>query len=308
MSEISIIIPAFNSEKYIEEALGTLLAQKCPLKEIIVIDDGSTDGTASLVKRYGERVSYHFQENRGLSAARNAGIRLSTGSYLAFLDADDLYHPEKLEIQKRFLDTHPDVDMVFSDFEYFGGNLLRRPIPDSFKRGEGNLFVDLFKFNCIAIPTVLLRRDCFEKVGFFDEALRAAEDYDFWLRLIKGKKIGYIDRVLARVRLHPENMSKNADLMRDYEIKVMHKALKDNPEMQDRYSHLIREKYGNIYFESGYRHLLGQEMKKARHNFAAAMKKRPLWIKPYIYYLVSFGGPSLLQAARKIKRIFSGKN
>lgn len=307
MSEISVIIPAYNSEKHIEEAIESLFAQSLPVKEIIVIDDGSTDGTASLVKKHGERVSYYFQENRGLAAARNTGIRKSTGYYLAFLDADDLYLPEKIEVQKRFLDDHPDIDMVFSDFEYFGGTLLRRPIPESFKTGKGDIFLDLFRYNCIAIPTVLIRRDCFEEVGFFDELLRAVEDYDLWLRLIKSKKIGYIDRVLAKVRLHPENMSKDAELMCEFEIKVMHKALRDNPYMEDHFARFIKEKYGIIYFESGYRHLLGREMKRARHNFTHAMMKRPLWIKPYIYYLASFGGSSFLHTARKVKRFITGK-
>jgi glycosyltransferase involved in cell wall biosynthesis len=307
MSDVSVIIPAYNGEKFIEEALRSLFAQKCPAEEIIVIDDGSTDGTASVLEKYRKQVSYHFQENSGLAAARNAGIRVSKGAYLAFLDADDLFHPEKIEVQKTFLDSHPEIDMVFSDFEYFGGMLLRRPIPDSLKKGEGNLLLDLFRFNCIAIPTVLLRRECFQEVGSFDESLLAVEDYDLWLRLVKRKKIGYVDHVLAKVRLHPENMSKDADLMRDYEIRVMDKAIKDNPDIEDRYSHLIKEKRGIVYFETGYRHLLGQGMEKARQNFILAMKSRPFWIKPYVYYFTSFGGPAVLHAARRIKRSFSGK-
>ncbi len=307
MSSVSVIIPAYNSEKFIEQALGSLFAQECSAEEIIVIDDGSTDGTAGILEKYEKQVFYLYQENRGLAAARNAGIRISNGSYLAFLDADDLFHPEKIKVQKGFLDSHPEVDMVFSDFEYFGGSLLRRPIPDSFKKGEGSFLLDLFRYNCIAIPTVLIRKKCFQEVGLFNESLLAVEDYDLWLRLAKRKKIGFVDRILARVRLHPENMSKDADRMRNYEIRVMNKAIEDNPEIEYRYSHLIKEKYGIIYFETGYRHLMGQAMRKARQNFIQAMKSCPFWIKPYVYYLSSFGGPTFLSAARRIKRSFSGK-
>lgn len=307
MSDVSVIIPAYNSEKFIEEALHSLFEQKCPADEIIVIDDGSTDGTAAILEKYEKKISYHFQENRGLAAARNKGVHVSNCDYLAFLDADDLFHPEKIEVQKTFLDQHPEIDMVFSDFEYFGGTLLRRPIPESFRKGEGNMLLDLFRYNCIAVPTVLMRRECFQEVGSFDESLLAVEDYDLWLRLVKRKRIGYVDRVLASVRIHPENMSKNADLMRDHEITVMNKAMEDNPHINDHYSHLIREKRSGIYFETGYRHILGQRMKKARLNLIYAMKSRPFWMKPYIYYLSSFGGAAFLHTARKIKRSFSGK-
>lgn len=307
MSDVSVIIPAYNSEKFIEEALESLFTQTFPASEIIVIDDGSEDGTDDLLKKHTGKIKYYYQENSGLAAARNAGIKVSSGSYLAFLDADDLYYPEKIEIQKTFLDDCPEVDMVFSDFEYFGGTLLRRAIPDSFKEGKGNLFLDLFRYNCIAIPTVLIRRRCFEEVGLFDETLRAAEDYDFWLRLIRHKKVGYIDHVLAKVRLHPENMSKDADLMCEYEIKVMDKAIHDNPEIKDRYSYLIKEKYGIIYFETGYRHLLGYEMKKARKKFLRAMKYRPFWIKPYIYLLSSFGGYRFIDMGQNARKFFSRK-
>ncbi len=307
MSDVSVIIPVYNCEEFIEEALHSIFAQTFPINEIIVMDDGSDDGTAAILKKYAGRIKYYYQKNRGLAAARNAGIQVSSSSYLAFLDADDFYHPEKIAIQKAFLDDHPEIDMVFSDFEYFGGTLLRRPIPDSFKKGKGSVFLDLFRYNCIAIPTVLIRRKCFEEIGLFDETLLAVEDYDFWLRLSKHKRIGYIDRVLAKVRLHPENMSKDAERMCQYEIKVINKVIDDHLEIKDHYPYLIKGKYAIIYFESGYRFFLDHRMREARQKFLYAMKSQPLWIKPYIYFLASYGGSRFIKMVRKVKRFFPGK-
>ncbi|MEW5806018.1 MAG: glycosyltransferase [Acidobacteriota bacterium] len=307
MPEVSVIIPAYNSERYIEEALESALAQTFPGIEIIVVDDGSTDGTASILKKYEGRIRYFFQENRGLAAARNSGIKLASGSYLAFLDADDLFLPEKIALQKNFLDAHPEAAMVFSDFEYFGGSLLRHPIPDSFKRGEGDPFIDLFLFNCIAIPTILTRKESFDEIGLFDEELMAVEDYDFYLRLARKKRIGFIDRVLARVRLHPENMSRDAELMCEYELRVMDKAIQRNPELRKDHYSLIKEKTSIIFFESGYKLFLAHEMEKARGKFIMAMKNNPLRFKPFIYFFSSFMSPGAIRMTRKVKRLFAGR-
>jgi glycosyltransferase involved in cell wall biosynthesis len=304
---VSVIIPAYNAERYIEDALKSVFDQTFSGIEIIVVDDGSHDGTAGIAKNYEASIRYIHQENKGLAAARNTGIRSSSGSYLAFLDADDLFLPEKIELQSSFLDEHPEIGMVFSGFEYLGGSVLRHPVPESIRSGQGDIVLDLFRFNCIAIPTVLVRRECFDEVGLFDETLKAVEDYDLWLRLSRKKRIAYLDRILARVRLHPDNMSKDAELMCDYEIRVMEKALNDDPGIRAHHPALIREKVCAIYFESGYRLLLADEMRRARQKFLCVVKSDPFKLKPYIYLVSSFLGSGFLKAARKTKRFFQRK-
>ncbi len=307
MTEVSVIIPAYNAERFIEEALESVFRQTFQDFEIVVIDDGSEDRTASICERYKGKIRYFYQENRGLAAARNAGVQISSAPYISFLDVDDLYLPEKIEVQKEFLDLHPEFDIVFSNFEYFGGRLLRHPIPESFRDGEGNQFLDLFRYNCIAIPTVFARKRLFDEIGFFDETLSAVEDYDLWLRISRKKKIGYIDRVLAKVRLHPENMSKDAELMCASELNVMEKILRENPEIREEHPSLWKIKKSIVYFEAGYKLLVAQDMKKARKKFLSAMRERPLWLKPYAYLLSSTLGARAIQAARAMKRLLSLK-
>jgi len=302
MPKVSIIIPVFNSEKYIGEALDSVFSQTFRDYEIIVIDDGSKDGTAEILEKHKKRIKYFYQENRGLAAARNEGIRLSVSPYLAFLDADDLFLPDKVRIQNDFLDIHPGHAMVFSDFEYFGEAHSRKPVPDCFKTGEGDLFLDLLQGNCIPVPTTLIRRECFREVGMFDESFLALEDYDLVLRVSKHKKIGFIDKILARIRLHSENMSRDATLMCQYEIQAVRKALKANPEIEENYPRLIRKRYNSIYFEAGYKLLISERSEIARKNLILAIKSYPFRLKPYVYLLASFFSQDQIKRGRKIKR------
>ncbi|HYL81892.1 MAG TPA: glycosyltransferase, partial [Candidatus Acidoferrum sp.] len=185
---VSVIIPTYNSAGFVVEAVRSVLAQTHSPVEIIVVDDGSTDATAESLRPYAERIRYLYQQNRGVAAARNAGIAVARGDLLAFLDADDMWVPDKLERQLACLDRRPQVGVTHADARHCyvdsGRQCARPPLARQF---DGNCYTDLFFGNRIVTSSVMVKRHCLEAVGGFDETIRAAsvEDYDLWLRLAR---------------------------------------------------------------------------------------------------------------------------
>ena len=202
---VSVIIAAYNAEKYIAQAVDSVLAQSYPFVECIVVDDGSTDRTAEIVKQFGGRVRYLYQANAERSAARNNGMRKASGEYVSFLDADDLLAPEKLAEQVAFLVEHPEYDVAYSRVCYFNEHDGSSFTPQR-KTPSGDIVPDLLYGNFITIHSPLIRRSAVEKSSGFDPARNRFEDWDFLLRLaLAGAKFGFLDRLHAKVRLHPEN-------------------------------------------------------------------------------------------------------
>jgi glycosyltransferase involved in cell wall biosynthesis len=234
MSEllVSVIIPAYNAERFIAETLESVFNQTYRPLEVIVVDDGSTDGTAEIVKNYqksstvgsepadGADLFYVYQENSGPSAARNNGLRSARGEYVAFVDADDLWTRNKLERQVRYANSLKDVALVFGDSTIFNGQGV---IVDSAFKKYGfprcddsgrivNAFETMLEKNYIPTGTVLLRKSCLERAGFFDENIRYGEDYDLWLRIALTSEIGCIDEIQELKRIHGNNLSKDEEL------------------------------------------------------------------------------------------------
>ncbi len=182
--DISVVIPTFNRRVLVERAIRSVLAQTLPLDEIIVVDDGSTDGTLDhLTALFGDRIRCIRQDNRGVSSARNLGLRIARGRYLTLLDSDDEWLPEKTRAQWEWLEAHPDFGMVLCD-------VVRR-FPDGstelFRRrtmlpADGDIFGDVLFEPTLVPASVMLRRDVARQVGGFDEQLPTAEDLDFHLK------------------------------------------------------------------------------------------------------------------------------
>lgn len=208
---VSIVIPAFNAAAWVRETLDSALAQTHPRCEIIVVDDGSTDDTATIVQsEYGARVRLARQQNRGLSAARNAGLEAARGSYVQFLDADDLLFPSKIERQLEVLEQRPYYTAVYSDLEYVEDG-LRRAAGLRQWFASGHILRPLLRRNFIVAHAPLLRTDAVRSVGGFDTSLSACEDYDLWLRLsAAGHSFYCLDEVLLLYRRVPGSMSSDA--------------------------------------------------------------------------------------------------
>jgi glycosyltransferase involved in cell wall biosynthesis len=200
MPLISIIIPAYNREKYIAEAVESVLAQDYPNKEIIVVDDGSTDSTAEIIKRYGGRVRYIKKENGGEASARNLGLSSARGELIAWLDSDDYYLSGKLSAQAKYLEERTAAEIVFCKYENFvdGGET-----PAVLARMESE------KQNEFCVPTSLARKSMYDRVGTFDTQYKVATDIDYLFRMQMAYGVDtkhYIDIPYYRRRFHGENI------------------------------------------------------------------------------------------------------
>lgn len=216
---VSVVIPAYNRGALIGAALHSVLDQTVSVDEVIVVDDGSTDQTADIVRSFGGIVRYVHQDNAGAAAARNRGIKLATGDYLAFHDSDDIWVRHKNEVQLECFAKDPEIEFVFGDMANFRSesDVLEPEIKHedlhAYLVAEKDNLVDLFKWliqeNVVPTPTVLMKRSVFEKVGSFDETLRLAEDYDLWLRVASECRSAFVPDVLLRRRLHGDNLISN---------------------------------------------------------------------------------------------------
>lgn len=210
MPVVSIIIPAYNYAHYISETLDSALSARGVECEIIVVDDGSTDDTAAVLRSFENRIRYIYQENQGLSAARNTGIRESRGEFLVFLDADDLLRPEMVE---RSLTALREMGDSFALIAHISDVIDSRgePIPTRTKFPSEDVeitLLDLLIMN--RFPTfVLVRKKVFSEVGYFDTELKASEDRDMWIRIARNHRIWRLGSVLSSVRKHGTNMSEN---------------------------------------------------------------------------------------------------
>jgi glycosyltransferase involved in cell wall biosynthesis len=214
---VSIVIPAYNAAKFIGETIESALHQTYNNLEVIVVDDGSEDDTCSEVIKNAGQVRLVRQKNAGPSAARNRGIREARGEYVALLDADDLWLPEKTTLQMKCLERYPEAGLVFSDMIEFHDDKRESPTQFSmnglneafFGHQElvPNPFYKLMQVNFISTPSVLLRKSVFEQTGGFDEAYRFSEDFLLWLRFAKISPLVRVDKPLVLRRRHEGNLT-----------------------------------------------------------------------------------------------------
>lgn len=202
-SLISCIIPVFNGERYLREALDSILAQTYRPLEIIVADDGSTDGTAAVVASYGEKVTYLRRDNAGPAAARNLGVQVAQGEFVAFLDADDLWHPEKLARQMARFQTRPELDLCVTHVQNFWIPELQA---EAARLRDHRIMQPLPGY---VTATLLSRRTLFERIGQFNPTLEHGDAQDWFLRATEyGAVIELLSDVLLYRRLHQANRSR----------------------------------------------------------------------------------------------------
>ena len=234
---VSVVIPAYNCAAYIDRTIDSVWNQNDSNIEIIVVDDGSTDATAEVLARYGDRIRVHRQENQGVAAARNQALALARGSWIAFLDADDAWRPHRLNVGRLAQSRWSDAALIFSSFRlvdpddaclvgdaitsYYRvfdryklrwAEILEPATPLSWGSGScgahiGDGFASLFLGNFIKTSTVLVRRSALDSVGVFDTSLSTEEDYDLWLRLAKRYAMVYVDAPLVDVRRRPDQLT-----------------------------------------------------------------------------------------------------
>ena len=225
---ISVIIPTFNRDAVIRRAVDSVLAQDYPCFDLIVVDDGSTDNTASLLAPLtgDDRLKYLFQDNRGVSAARNCGIREAGGEFIAFLDSDDEWLPEKLSAQMEYFQGNPECLIVQTQERWIRNGRRVNPKRKHLKKA-GDIFLESVELCLISPSAVMLRRELINEVGLFDEGLEAAEDYDLWLRVLARYPVGLIDRELViRHGGHEDQLSAQPGLDR-FRVMALEKILRE---------------------------------------------------------------------------------
>jgi len=212
----SVVIPTFNYGRYIAEAIGSALGQTLRPAEVIVVDDGSTDETAAVVARFGEKVRYIRQENAGVSAARNRGVAESTGELISFLDADDIWEPEKLEKQLAIFAADKRIGLVhcgMREFESNTGETLRVHLDGM----EGDVADELLLWENPAVnapgSSVLVSREAFDAAGGFDPRQKCGEDWDFCYRVARRYRVGFVPEPLVNYRSHSTSAHRNVKEM-----------------------------------------------------------------------------------------------
>lgn len=222
MPTVSVIIPAYNAEQFIADTVQSVLDQTFQDFEIIVVDDGSKDGTVAALGAFGDRIQVHCQSNAGVAKARNNGVRLARGTWIAFLDADDLWLPTKLEKQLAL----SGVPMSYTDRLNIG---QRGDLPDvqSTVRPmhSGDIFLPLLlEGNFITNTSVLIRRDLFQELGGFYTGLNGTEDWDLWIRVAERNPVGFIPEQLVKYRFHNGGISNNYARMNRDRMEVLTRA------------------------------------------------------------------------------------
>lgn len=299
---VSVVIPAYNSAAKVKQAIESVLAQTYNDFEIVVIDDGSTDNTESIVRAFGDRVLYFRQENQGAGAARNSGIWKSRGEYIAFLDSDDLWSAEKLSVQVPLLENDPELGLVYSDWAVVSENggvdpsfLARVP------SASGYVFDQLVQWGFILTSGVVVRRKCLEDVGDFDNSLSIAQDYDLWLRISYRWKVALVDKALVTKRNWNGSLSSNLPKTAVERIALYEKTLRNLTDMLPRSRRIVRRQLAINYWDVGYHHFDQFQFKEARKKFLSSLRNDWTNGKALGYLAASFLPPSIAKTVRRLR-------
>lgn len=300
MPTISVIIPTYNRAKLLVEALESAFQQTRLPDEILVMDDGSTDDTERVVAQYGERLRYIRQKNAGPSAARNHGIREATAEFVGFLDSDDLWAKDRLERQLASLALHPELDFIF-------GLEAKFTVEQQFDRCEikdqevrkcldslncllPDPFGLLLKENFIPTSSVLFRRSCIGTVGFMDESINQAEDYDLWLRFaLHGFRFGFVNAVLCYRRQHDESLV-NQWVNRTRSTAAVLSRYRDQSPAQREY---VARRLSGLYYDLGSRLLYQRDFGRALYYLRQARpsgRARFIWTAKLLMARLLAGG------------------
>lgn len=249
--KISAVIPTYNRQGTLQRAIDSILAQTYPADEIIVVDDGSMDDTRGLFKSPGyQTIRYIYQDNQGVSCARNTGINQARGNWIALLDSDDEWLPNKLELQVNALISRPEFNFCHTNEIWIRHGKRVNPMARHEKNG-GYIFEKCLPLCVISPSSVLIKKTVFEQIGLFDEALPACEDYDFWLRYCAKHPVLYVDKPLLRkYGGHTDQLSRKYLGMDLFRLQSLIKLIKQNDlarEQIEAVKNTFFQKYSILY-------------------------------------------------------------
>jgi glycosyltransferase involved in cell wall biosynthesis len=293
---VSVIIPVFNSSAYIEDAVRSALAQDYGNKEIIVVDDGSTDSTPDILETFQDQIVVVRQVNAGPGAARNHGLQHARGTYIAFLDADDVWIPGKLRLQVEYLQQKPAIGAVYSKWLLWHGDAEGQfalpdlpPLnePPAIVREDSGWVYTILLFECrLLTSTVVLRRSVMEQVGPFDEYLLRGQDYDYWLRLSRITEIHKLDSELVLYRIHSDNIASKYSNY-NYELMVVEQNVSRwglaGPDGKTVSADKLKRHLARLCFSFGYWQFHRGTLGIARNAFRKSLEYQLTYLKSWLY-------------------------
>lgn len=284
---VSVIIPAYNAARFVTAAVQSVYAQTYPHIECIVVDDGSTDDTARIASEAEHRVRVFRKPNGGVASARNAGLANARGQYVAFLDADDLWHPNKLELQVQTLIENPEAACCCSRWEIFEDGINPQWLPDPHAQGASNfveshsgwIYTALLKDCIVWTSTFVGNRELLQSMGGFDEGLAVGEDYDFWLRCARVAQFIKLDHALAGYRQHPGSITQNKAHI-EAEAMVLEAALArwgfrdESGTESGLIRHILVSRLANLWRNAGHTWFSIGETRKSREALARSLSHK----------------------------------
>ncbi|MBR8838295.1 MAG: glycosyltransferase [Stigonema ocellatum SAG 48.90 = DSM 106950] len=289
MPTVSVIISTYKRANLVSQAIESVLAQTYTDYEIIVVNDGSPDNTKEVLDQFGDHITAIHQENQGVSAARNAGIRAAQGQYIAFLDDDDLWLPNKLEKQIACLESNPKIGLVYSDMFCFDENGV---FPHTWAKANPTPPIQecwiLFVRNFIPTPSVVVRQECLDKVGLFDETLTTCEDYDLWLRIIEKWSVHFLNEPLVRYRRSANSLQSNEDQQLVNWLRVKENAFHRNLGLQTLPLMVLDQCFFNGYLSLAYNYIGRYQGEKARQALKRYQQLRGISSTSEWLWMISF--------------------
>ena len=329
--EVSVIIPSYNAARYIETAVISVLSQTGPAPEIIVVDDGSTDGTENVLKDYVNRelVTYIRQDNRGQAGARNVGIKNSKGQFICFLDADDTLDANSVQTRLSVFKRYPELGLVFTDNRkvirkdgkdviYRENDLLETSFTQCLANGciravDGEIYLfgkDIFYeliLRCfIWTGTVMTRRHVLSDVGYFSEEMGTADDHDLWLRIARKYEIGFLAYSTATYLMHDGSITKNIPKYFDSSIKVSLQYLDPAYGLPEQHKKRVKKKVGLDFFSKGYYYFEQESYSQARREFRQALNYDRSRAGYYLYFTMTLLPDAAVRSIRTSKNRLSG--
>lgn len=311
---ISAIIPAYNSAEFIADAVHSILKQTTPVSEIIIVDDGSTDATREIVASLPGPITYISQQNQGPSAARNAGIHAANGDWIAFLDADDQWTPDKIEKQVNLLKAIPHLALIAGDMAEIDHEdrvitpsvLAKHNMLEKFQLLSGqaipNALAELVTKNFIPTGTVLVNKTALIEAGLFNQGIRFGEDLELWAKIAAKYPISCIPEIFMLRRQHSNNATQMTAALLDDSVKVMQSirkaASQELKAQQIDPDRLIADAYNGL----GYWHFDNFNLFIARKAFSASFIQQPN-TRAMVYWLICYLSPQMIATMRKIKNL-----
>lgn len=277
---VSVVIPTYNYASFLPEAVQSVLAQTFTDFEIIVVDGGSTDNTREVVAEFGDQIRYIYSPSPNPNNSRNVGILAAKGCYIALLDADDKWLPEKLALQVSLLESSPRVGLVYAGVYLFesetGAVVGYHPLG---RCHRGRVLRELYRWQFVPSPTPLIRREVFEKVGLFDEQTLGADDWEMWLRIAAHYELDFVPRSLALYRVHPSAAGKKSAEQYEQDIVTFFiQSAKKYPELRP----LLAWRLSSFAEGMGWRLVRAGESDAGRVRLRRAIQYHPFRPSPYL--------------------------